>query len=43
VFSEGTPAYEGSKIMAKSHIQIAVRDASAVIGHFKPHVDNLAE
>ena len=43
VFSEGTPVYEGSKIMAKSHVQIAVRDASAVIGYFKPNVDNLAE
>ncbi len=36
VFSEGAPAYEGSKIMAKSHIQIAVRDPSAVMGYFKP-------
>ena len=42
VFSEGTPAFEGSKIMAKSHIQIAVREATAVIGYFKPNVDNLA-
>ena len=41
VFSEGNPVYDGSKIMAKSHIQIAVRDASAIVGYFKPNIDNL--
>ena len=41
VFSEGTPAFDGSKIMAKSHIQIAVRDTVAIMGWFKPSVDNL--
>jgi hypothetical protein len=41
-FSEGTPAFPGSKIMAQSHIQIAVRDPSVIIGYFKPHLDNPA-
>lgn len=36
VFSEGIPVYEGSKINLKSHIQIAVRNPSAIIGYFKP-------
>ncbi len=39
VFSEGQPAFPGSKIFAKSHIQIAVRDASVIIGYFKPNLD----
>jgi len=33
VFQEGEP---GSSIMRKSHIQIVVRDASAILGYFKP-------
>lgn len=40
VFSEGIPAFKGSKIMAKSHIQIAVRDRAAIMGWFRPSVDN---
>jgi len=43
VFSEGQPVFEGSKIMARSHMQIAVRDVSAIVGFFKPNIDNLAE
>jgi len=39
LFSEGTPVFEGSKILAKSHVQIAVRDERAIIGYFKPQVD----
>ena len=39
LFSEGTPVFEGSKILAKSHIQVAVRDAAAIIGYFKPQID----
>jgi hypothetical protein len=39
LFSEGTPVFEGSKILTKSHIQVAVRDAAAIIGYFKPHID----
>jgi hypothetical protein len=39
IFSEGKPAFEGSSIMEKSHIQIAVRDPSVVLGYFKPKVD----
>jgi len=40
-FAEGEPVFRGSKIMAKSHIQIAVRDPAAIIGYFKPNLDNL--
>lgn len=40
VFAEGAPAFPGSKVMAKSHIQIAVRDSAAGLGYFKPPVDN---
>jgi hypothetical protein len=36
VFQEGEPAYKGSSIMRKSHIQIVVRDASVILGYFKP-------
>ncbi len=39
LFSEGTPVFEGSKILAKSHVQIAVRDETAIVGYFKPLVD----
>jgi hypothetical protein len=39
VFSEGDAAYAGSKIMEKSHIQIAVRDVNAIVGFFKPALD----
>ena len=39
LFSEGTPVFEGSKILAQSHIQIAVRDESAFIGYFKARID----
>ncbi len=36
LFPEGEPVFEGSSIMAKSHIQIAVRNAACVLGYFKP-------
>ncbi len=36
VFTEGEPAFEGSKIMSKSHIQIAIRDPSCILGFFRP-------
>jgi hypothetical protein len=39
LFSEGAPVFEGSKILAKSHIQVAVRDAAAIVGYFKPQID----
>ena len=40
VFTEGAPAFPGSKVMSKSHIQIAVRDPAAILGYFKPPLDN---
>jgi hypothetical protein len=40
LFSEGTPVFEGSKILAKSHVQVAVRDVTAIVGYFKPPVDS---
>jgi hypothetical protein len=36
IFAEGTPAFEGSGIRLKSHIQIAVRDPSCILGYFRP-------
>jgi hypothetical protein len=39
MFSEGQPAFDGSFIRAKSHLQIAVRDRSAILGYFKPSID----
>jgi hypothetical protein len=39
LFSEGTPVFEGSKILAKSHIQVAIRDVAAIVGYFKPQID----
>ena len=36
VFQEGEPAFRGAGIKMKSHIQIAVRDARAIIGYFRP-------
>ena len=36
VFQEGEPAFTGAGIKLKSHIQIAVRDARAIIGYFRP-------
>ena len=36
MFQEGVPAYAGSGIMRKSHIQVVVRDAACILGHFRP-------
>ena len=36
VFLEGKPAFPGSKIALKSHIQIAVRDPACIVGIFRP-------
>jgi hypothetical protein len=36
VFQEGAPAYPGSAIMRKSHIQVVVRDAACILGYFRP-------
>ena len=35
-FSEGEPLYEGAKIMAKTHIQVCIRDRSSIRGYFRP-------
>jgi hypothetical protein len=35
-FIEGDPAYPGAGIRKKSHIQVAVRDVSAIVGYFRP-------
>lgn len=35
-FSEGQPLYDGAKIMAKTHIQICVRNRASVRGYFRP-------
>ena len=36
VFMEGEAVFPGSKIMRKSHIQIAVRDPNCILGYFRP-------
>jgi hypothetical protein len=36
VFPEGKPAFPGSKIALKSHIQIAVKDPACIVGIFGP-------
>lgn len=36
LFTEGPPAFEGSGIRLKSHVQIAVRDPSCILGYFRP-------
>ena len=38
VFVEGQPAFPGSKIALKSHLQIAVRDPGCVTEFFRPEV-----
>lgn len=36
LFQEDEPAFEGSAIKLKSHIQIAVRNPSCILGYFRP-------
>lgn len=36
VFVEGPPVYAGAQIHAKTHVQIAIRDASCILGYFLP-------
>jgi hypothetical protein len=36
-FVEGGPCFPGTKLMTKTHIQIAVRDHSCILGLFRPH------
>lgn len=36
VFVEGDPAFPGSRIHGKTHVQVAVRDPSVVLGYFLP-------
>lgn len=35
-FVEGPPAFEGSGISHRSHVQIAVRNPACVVGVFRP-------
>ena len=35
-FTEGDPAFEGSGIHAKSHVQVAIRNEACILGLFKP-------
>jgi hypothetical protein len=35
-FLEGDPVFPGSAILRETHIQIAVRDASCIVGVFRP-------
>lgn len=36
VFLEGGPAFPGSEIALKSHIQVAVRDSKCIVQFFRP-------
>jgi len=36
IFQEDEPAFEGSSIHMKSHIQIAIRSPACIIGYFRP-------
>jgi len=36
VFVEGDRAFEGSEIMMKTHVQVAVRDPRCILGYFRP-------
>ena len=36
VFQEADPAFEGSSIRKKSHIQLAIRNPACIIGYFRP-------
>jgi len=36
VFLEGDAVYPGARIFQKTHVQIAVRDPSCVVGYFRP-------
>jgi hypothetical protein len=38
-FLEGAVAFTGSSILLESHIQIAVRDKSCIVGIFRPNLD----
>ena len=40
-FVEGDPVFAGSKIMLKTHVEIAVIDKSCIVGYFRPRVDTL--
>jgi len=37
VFPEGDPAFPGSYILEKSHIQISVRNPDCILGYFTPY------
>jgi hypothetical protein len=36
VFPEGGEAYPGSKILMKTHVQVAVRNPDCILGYFRP-------
>jgi len=37
MFREATPAFPGSSIHLKSHIQLAIRNSACILGYFRPH------
>ncbi len=39
VFVEGKPVFTGSRIFMKTHVQVAVRDNSCILGYFLPASD----
>ena len=39
-FLEGDPAYPGTEIRLESHIQLAVRDPTCIVGVFRPNLES---
>jgi len=40
IFTEGSPVYEGSGFLTKTHVQIAVRNPKMIKGYFRPIQNN---
>jgi len=38
-FLEGNPIFEGTTISAETHIQVAVRNRSCILGVFRPNLE----
>ncbi len=39
VFVEGEPVFKDSCIHEKTHVQVAVRNPSCIVGYFRPNLD----
>jgi len=41
LFPEGGPLFPGSSFLDRTHIQLAVRRETSIIGYFRPRLDQL--